>query len=139
MKSVIDRYNELDAAATQQWREKRDVAEIEERKATEFILSSLQRAGVATSNVSTNGYWFNFEFKGQAVHFVSQIGRICGDFHRVSANDEEAEFLQSISSKICIYPELKDAIESEFTYRSFTFDGPITMTLSKLLEILVAP
>ena len=131
--SFLKRYKAKKAAEGEEykrWAAERQLVEDGQKKE---ILAVLARVGVPPSGVRTNGYWFEFSYKGMRVNFVNQENRLCGEVYRAPLNREEEEVLRDAHRITMREDDLADEFRREFLYKDFViYDEPSRAVYSVL-------
>lgn len=101
----------------------------------EAIRSYLKDNGV--EEVSTNGYWYQFECAGLAVSFVNQTSRLVGQIHRPLVNKDEEDCVRDCSSRLMHGGDNreKEMFVEEFNYREFVFNGKAKRMIRRVLRL----
>lgn len=123
------RINRLKAEADALGQERREEAEKKRIvKIKEFL------AGHEAENVMTNGYVWDFDYKGMSGHFCDQTDRVFGAVHRPFFSDEDAECYRDMESDM-MRGEAGYYV-TEYCYQHFCIDGKPWRSLKRVFELI---
>lgn len=111
-------------------RVEREVAEKRERK------SVIDCIGQKVKNFSTNGYVYQFDYKGIHVVLCNQTDRIVGEFYNIPSDEDEYEMLEHACVIEHENPLLYAKIVNEFRYNHFCIDGDLLHGVKRILGMV---
>ena len=85
-------------------------------------------------NVTTNGYVYDFDYKGMSGHFRDQTDRIVGDIHRpfISSDDRRRYH----DKKLYVNAGGLSSLVSEYAYESFLIYGQPWEALCEVFRLI---
>lgn len=123
---------------SEEWEEKRKRQIEEEKMQKEQIIFALTTEyGIPKETIRTNGYWFDFSYRGLMVNFVNQTNRFCGEIHRPPANEDERECLRD--SSFIMHTDEYPEFQKEFNFRHFVINGSPLEALRQVMELAELP
>lgn len=81
----------------------------------------------------TNGYVYEFQYKGWIYHFVNQDSRLVGCIHRPFVSRDDEECFRDMESEM--HSGHASSLVGEYGYRSFLIDGKPVRALKRLLRM----
>ena len=112
-----------------------------ERRQTEEILSRIEswrgkdkKPLVLRKDISTNGYWFRFSYRGIQINFVNQEDRLCVEMYRAPISNEEKVFFAQHESQLhqIAGGPVGKKFQELYSYKDLVIDGSLEQALEKI-------
>lgn len=116
------------------WKEKIRIKKYkeEEVKEAQEICEILREYGV--ENLTTNNYWFQFDYKNFFVSFVNQTIRICVTYHKNNLSKDEKKIVEDMNTLKHTHEYLYEKFKKLLCYQNFIIDGNSTRAVKTLME-----
>jgi hypothetical protein len=128
----IAEWKRIKADREQQDKTEHSKKETEKKRRTNKIKKWLAVHGA--ENVFTNGYVYDFDYKGMHGHFCDQSTRIIGSIHRPFFSDEDATCFRDM--EIDMMRDMAIYFIMEYCYQHFCIYGKPWRSLKKVLRMI---
>lgn len=90
---------------------------------------------IGATNIHTNGYWYEFEYRGWCIGFVNQTSRICVTKYMITENEEDRKIIDDMYlMRGRENPSLYIDLCKEYNYSDFIINGEAINGVKSIIE-----